>query len=74
MKIAITGGKRTKDFACFEAGEVFRCGKMIAIKVEGQFRGEMGGVYNAIDLETGEFCHFADYEGVEPADAELVIK
>ena len=65
---------RIDGFGCLDPGEVFRFGKAIAMKVEEHFTDSDGGTYNAIDLETGEFCYFADYNEVERLNAELIIK
>ena len=74
MKI-IDRACRIDGFGCLDPGEVFRFGKAIAMKVEGHFTTEdCCNTYNAIDLETGEFCYFADYSEVERLNAELVIK
>ena len=73
MKI-IDKACRIDSFGCLKSGEVFRASNTIAVKVEGHFITDKGGSYNAIDLETGEFCYFADYSEVERLNAELVIK
>ena len=74
MKI-IDKACRIDGFGCLDFGEVFRASNTIAIKVERHFTtDDDSGVYNAIDLETGEFCYFADYSEVERLNAELVIK
>ena len=73
MKI-IDKACRIDNFGSLDSGEVFRFDGTIAMKLQESVTTDDDCVYNAVDLENGEFCYVLTCIEVERLYTELIIK
>lgn len=68
----IRNDKKGIDFGTLENGDIFKDHENIFMVIE-EIEGKNGGIYNAIDLESGELTLFYADEVVIALKAELVV-
>ena len=68
----IRNDKKSIDFGTLENGDIFKDRENIFMVIE-EIEGKNGGIYNAIDLESGELTLFYADEEVIALKAELVV-
>lgn len=65
-------GKKTSSFGIIAAGEVFKYGEGIYMRIE-TVTSVMGIYFNATNLNSGVLASFDDNDTIELVDAQLVI-
>lgn len=68
----IDKGKKTSSFETVVAGEVFRYGEGIYMRIE-TVTSVMGIYFNAVILNSGDLASFDDDDTIESVDAQLTV-
>ena len=68
----IDKGKKTSPFGTITAGEVFKYGEGIYMRIETVISA-MGIYFNATNLNSGDLASFDDNDIIELVDAQLTV-